>query len=61
MKPQLKPPGIKLLKLKCDVRLSTSAFKCKLRRYIVVCIELTDASALVPFSGDADTLVNVME
>ena len=31
IKPTLKPPGTKCLKLKCDVLLSTSAFK--LRRY----------------------------
>jgi len=36
MKPKLKPPGAKRLKLKCDVLLSTSAFKCNLRRYNVV-------------------------
>ena len=35
MKPKLKPPGTKRLKLKCDILLSTSAFKFNLRRYIV--------------------------
>ena len=35
MKPKLKPPGTKRLKLKCDIMLSTSALKFKLRRYIV--------------------------
>ena len=34
MKPRLKPPGTKRLKLKCDILLSTSAFKSNLRRYI---------------------------
>ena len=34
MKPKLKPPGTKRSKLNCDVLLSTSAFKLKLRRYI---------------------------
>ena len=34
MKPKLKPPGTKCLKLKCDIPLSTSAFKFNLRRYI---------------------------
>jgi hypothetical protein len=34
MKPMLKPPGTQHLKLKCDVLLSTSAFKFSLRRYI---------------------------
>jgi hypothetical protein len=32
MKPKLKPPGTKRLKLKCDLSLSTSAFKINLRR-----------------------------
>jgi hypothetical protein len=34
MKPTLKPPGTKRLKLKRDMLLSTSAFKFHLRRYI---------------------------
>jgi hypothetical protein len=34
MTPKLKPPGTKRLTLKCDKLLSTSAFKCDLRRYI---------------------------
>ena len=33
MKPKLKPPGTKRLKLKCDILLSTSALKFNLRRY----------------------------
>ena len=33
LKPKLKPPGSKRLKLKCDTLLSTSAFKFNLRRY----------------------------
>jgi len=33
MKPKLKPPGTKRLKLNCDTQLSTSAFKFNLRRY----------------------------
>jgi len=33
MKTKLKLPGTKRLKLKCDILLSTSAFKFKLRRY----------------------------
>jgi hypothetical protein len=35
MKPNLKPPGTKRLKVTCDIMLSTSAFKFNLRRYIV--------------------------
>jgi hypothetical protein len=31
--PKLKPPGTKRLKLKCDILLSTSAFKYNSRRY----------------------------
>jgi hypothetical protein len=34
MKPRLKPPGTKRLKPKCDILLSTFAFKINLRRYI---------------------------
>jgi bis(5'-adenosyl)-triphosphatase len=33
MKPKLKPPGTKRLKVKCDVLLSTFAFKFSLRRF----------------------------
>ena len=33
VKPMLKPPGTKHLKLKCDMLLSTFAFKINLRRY----------------------------
>ena len=36
IKPKLKPPGTKRLKLNCDIVLSTPAFKFNLRRYIVV-------------------------
>jgi hypothetical protein len=35
IKPMLKPPGTQLLKLNCDVLLSTSALKFYLRRYSV--------------------------
>ena len=34
IKPKLKPPGSKRLKLKCDVLLSSFAFKITLCRYI---------------------------
>jgi len=33
IKPKLKPPGNKRLKLKYEILLSTSAFKINLRRY----------------------------
>jgi hypothetical protein len=36
MKPKSKPPGTKRLKLKCDILLSTSAFKISLRRSALV-------------------------
>jgi hypothetical protein len=36
IKPILKPPGTKRLELKCDILLSTFAFKVKLRRYTLV-------------------------
>ena len=49
IKPTLKAPGPKRLKLKCDVLLSTFAFKFHLRRYIeelVACIkQIMSASA----------------
>jgi hypothetical protein len=37
IKPMLKAPGTKHLKLKCDILLSISAFKFDLRRYSKVC------------------------
>ena len=40
MKPKPKPPGTKRLKLKCDILLSTFAFKFKLRRYNVPLADL---------------------
>jgi pyrroline-5-carboxylate reductase len=36
IKPKSKPPGTERLKPKCDVLLSTSAFKFNLRRYSMV-------------------------
>ena len=36
IKPTLKAPGTKLLKLKCDKPLSNFAFEFNLRRYIMV-------------------------
>jgi len=36
MTPKLKPPGSKRLKLRCDMLLSTSAFKFNSRRYDVL-------------------------
>ena len=39
IKPKLKPPGTKRLKLNCDILLSTSAFKFNLRRYNMAMIE----------------------
>ena len=39
MEPKLKPPGTERLILKCDVLLSTSAFKLSLRRYNEVLID----------------------
>jgi hypothetical protein len=34
MKPKFKLPGTKLLNVKCDILVSTSAFKFNLRRFI---------------------------
>jgi len=36
MKPKLKPPGTEHLKLKCEILLSTCAFKFNSRRYNMV-------------------------
>jgi len=36
IKTKLTPPGTKRLKVKCDLLLSTSAFKINLRRYSMV-------------------------
>jgi hypothetical protein len=41
----LKPPGTKLLKVKCDILVSTSAFKFNLRRYTSVCGGYASAAA----------------
>ena len=46
MKPKLKPPGTKRLKLKCDVLLSNFAFKFNLRHYIPVLSSLTFLAAI---------------
>jgi hypothetical protein len=35
MKPKLKPPGTKRLKLNCEIMFSISAFKYNLRRYVM--------------------------
>ena len=52
IKPKLKPPGTKRLKLNCDVLLSTSAFKFKLRRYTMAMARTVDAAlARRGFSG----------
>jgi hypothetical protein len=44
IKPKLKPPGTKRLKLKCDILLSSFAFKFNLRRYIEAEEKLTAAA-----------------
>jgi hypothetical protein len=45
MKPKLKPPGTKGLELKCDILLSTSAFKFNLRRYSTEILHAKAAAA----------------
>jgi len=54
IKPTLKAPGTKRLKLRCDVLLSTSAFKFKLRRYTM---EDEDDDMIPPRQHDGDTTV----
>ena len=46
IKPTVKAPGIKLLKLKCDERLSNFAFKFNLRRYTMDQSALARADAM---------------
>ena len=48
MKPTVKAPGTKLLKLKYDGPLSSFAFKFNLRRYIVAVIQDDDLPPLTP-------------
>jgi superfamily II DNA/RNA helicase len=47
MKPKLKQPGAKCLKLKYDILLSTSAFNFNLRRYTMVFVNSSDACEAV--------------
>jgi hypothetical protein len=54
MKPTLKPPGTKRLKLECDMLLSSSAFEFNLRRYTMVQQErlmFAQARASTPKAG----------
>ncbi len=44
IKPKLKPPGTKRLKLKFDILLSTSAYKFIFRRYIKEIYDARDLS-----------------
>ena len=58
IKPTLKAPGTKRLKLHTDEPLSNLAFKCNLRRYIVgddgtVMLTLSDGSVLAASAGGA--------
>jgi hypothetical protein len=52
IKPTLKPPGCKRLKLKCDLLLSNFAFKISLRRYAMDGADGFD-TVLSVHSGDA--------
>ena len=53
-KPKFKLPGTKRLKLKCDILLSTSAFKFNLRRYDMPVIALTASIAKDELQGCLD-------
>jgi hypothetical protein len=62
VKPKLKPPGIKRLKLNCDVLLSTSSFNFNLRRYTEAKIRQLFASAAaaapcIIFIDEVDAIV----
>jgi hypothetical protein len=60
MKPKLKPPGTKRLKLNCDILLSTSAFKFNLRRYSWGMRQdpLTHKAMIEAFRGCAHPFIN---
>ena len=51
MKPMLKPPGTKHLKLKCDILLSSLAFNFNLRRYIKDVCDITLDMQATAFVG----------
>jgi len=61
IKPKLKPPGTTLLKLNCDILLSTYAFKFNLRRYteVLVCpgLELCKKGKTCACAGQGLALV----
>jgi len=46
MKPALRPPGMKRLKLKCDKPLSSFAFTFNLRRYIAAYANVREVCTL---------------
>ena len=52
IKPKLKPPGTKRLKLKCDTMVSTAAFKFNLRRYTLAVSLQAEYEAEVRGPGD---------
>ena len=53
IKPKLKPPRTKRLKLNCDILLSTSTFKFNLRRYTTDAIAATRRKLHTPFNRRA--------
>jgi len=55
IKPELKPPGTKRLKLKCDVLLLNFAFKFNLRRYAMGSMPTTSDMARI-YVGVLDEL-----
>ena len=54
IKTQLKPPGTKRLKLKCDVLLSTSAFRLSWRRYTEAAAAGEGAAAAPPPAAEGE-------
>jgi cysteine synthase A len=60
MKPKLKPPGSKRLKLKCVVPLSGTAFKLNVRRYTMMAAYGAAVERVRPVSiAHRDHFVNV--
>jgi hypothetical protein len=65
LKPKLKPPGAKRLNLKCDILLSTFAFKVNLRRYstgIVSCVgkETIPFKTKMQLAGKVEEYMNLI-
>jgi len=59
IKPKLKRSLTKLLKLKCDIRLSTDAFMFNLRRYTMYATDAPDFGAASDGDGDRNMILGM--